>query len=188
MEFIQFIPEFLKPKYNILFGEHTLKYCSGMYDLDNNLLISGIENKDWQKLWLERSAYAPFSFDFEIHKIDLYINALGTKLKFDKALYDNEEEFYKVYLNWLNKDIGIDLLEDEVVITHFAHSCNGGIKIDTNGYTGIPGLYAIGELSSAIEGANRLGGNSVGGTLVFGKKIGRTYSAIPKNINKRSGN
>ncbi|OOR99072.1 FAD-binding dehydrogenase [Canicola haemoglobinophilus] len=170
MEFIQFIPAFLEPKYNILFGEHTLKYCSGMYDLNNKLLLPGIDDNNWNKLWLERSAYAPFSFDFESHKIDLHINSCGTKLKFNKELYENEEEFYKVYLNWLKDDIGIDLLKDEIVITHFAHSCNGGIKIDTNGYTGILGLYAVGELSSAIEGANRLGGNSVGGALVFGKK------------------
>jgi len=34
MEFIQFIPAFLKPKYNVLFGEHTLKYCSGMYNME----------------------------------------------------------------------------------------------------------------------------------------------------------
>ena len=168
MEFVQFIPAYLKPKYNVLFGEHTLKYCIGMYNTENQLLLDGIENEETKKLWIERSDYAPFSNDFESKEIDLKIPFEGVKLKYSEDLYKDKEEFYTVYLNWLKKDIGIDLLKDETVITHFAHSCNGGIKIDSNAFTGVKGLYAVGELSSAIEGANRLGGNSVGGALVFG--------------------
>ena len=38
-------------------------------------------------------------------------------------------------------------------------------------------LYAVGELSSAIEGANRLGGNSVGGALVFGNNAVKSAEA-----------
>ncbi|MGP4079163.1 FAD-binding protein [Pseudalkalibacillus sp. R45] len=41
--------------------------------------------------------------------------------------------------------------------------------IDTHGRTGVDGLYAIGELSFNIERANRLGGNSTGACMVFGK-------------------
>lgn len=182
MEFIQFIPAYLKPKYNVLFGEHTLKYCIGMYDIENKLLIDGIENENTKKLWIERSAYAPFSNDFESKEIDLKIPFEGVKLKYCENLYKDKEEFYRVYLNWLKKDIGIDLLKDETIITHFAHSCNGGIKIDSNAFTGVKGLYAVGELSSAIEGANRLGGNSVGGALVFGNNaVKNAYEYIKNN-------
>lgn len=182
MEFIQFIPAYLKPKYNVLFGEHTLKYCIGMYDIENKLLIDGIENENTKKLWIERSAYAPFSNDFESKEIDLKIPFEGVKLKYSENLYKDKEEFYRVYLNWLKKDIGIDLLKDETIITHFAHSCNGGIKIDSNAFTGVKGLYAVGELSSAIEGANRLGGNSVGGALVFGNNaVKNAYKYIKNN-------
>ena len=160
-----------KPKYNVLFGEHTLKYCTGIYDINDKLIFDGINNDENKRLFEERSSYAPFSYDFESSIIDLKISSIekniGVKLKYSEDLYKNEEEFYRVYLNWLKNDIGIDLLKDEAVITHFAHSCNGGIKIDINGFTGIKGLYAAGECSSAIEGANRLGGNSVGGALVF---------------------
>lgn len=176
MEFIQFIPAFIKPVYNTLFGEHTLKYCNGMYDLDNKLLIEGVENNKLSPLWLERSDYAPFSFDFLSHKIDLKIfdemekTQRGVKLKFLQELYKDVGEFYIVFLKWLKDEIKIDMCEDEVIISHFAHSCNGGIKIDENGETGIKGVYAIGELSSGIEGANRLGGNSMGASLVFGNR------------------
>ena len=67
MEFIQFIPAFITPVYNTLFGEHTLKYCLGMYDLEGNLLYEGDKNRD---IWLERSSYAPFSCDFKSSEID----------------------------------------------------------------------------------------------------------------------
>ena len=183
IEFVQFIPAYLKPKYNVLFGEHTLKYCIGMYNTENKLLLDGIENEETKKLWIERSAYAPFSNDFESKEIDLKIPFEGVKLKYSEDLYKDKEEFYTVYLNWLKKDIGIDLLKDETVITHFAHSCNGGIKIDSNAFTGVKGLYAVGELSSAIEGANRLGGNSVGGALVFGNNAVKNAFEYIKNNN-----
>lgn len=182
MEFIQFIPAYLKPKYNVLFGEHTLKYCTGIYDINNKLIFDCLNNEKNKKLCMERSAYAPFSNDFESKEIDLKINIEGVKIKYSEDLYKDKEEFYKVYLNWLKKDIGIDLLKDETVITHFAHSCNGGIKIDSNGFTGINGLYAVGELSSAIEGANRLGGNSVGASLVFANNaVKDAFNYIKKN-------
>ncbi len=182
MEFIQFIPAYLKPKYNVLFGEHTLKYCIGMYDVNDKLILDGINNEEIKKLLIERSAYAPFSNDFESKEIDLKIPFDGVKLKYSEDLYKDKEEFYTVYLNWLKKEMNIDLLKDETVITHFAHSCNGGIKIDSNAFTGVNGLYAVGELSSAIEGANRLGGNSVGGALVFGNNaVKSTYKYIRKN-------
>ena len=182
MEFIQFIPAYLKPKYNVLFGEHTLKYCIGMYDVNDKLILDGINNEEIKKLLIERSAYAPFSNDFESKEIDLKIPFDGVKLKYSKDLYKDKEEFYTVYLNWLKKEMNIDLLKDETVITHFAHSCNGGIKIDSNAFTGVNGLYAVGELSSAIEGAKRLGGNSVGGALVFGNNaVKSAYKYIRKN-------
>lgn len=176
MEFIQFIPAFLKPVYNTLFGEHTLKYCIGMYDIKNNLILNGIEDKKLANLWEERSGYAPFSFDFTSHKIDLKIfeelekNGSGVKLKFSELLYKDKGEFYTVFLEWLKNKMGIDMVKDEIIITHFAHSCNGGIKINKDGETGVKGVYAIGELSSGVEGANRLGGNSMGASLVFGKR------------------
>ena len=182
MEFIQFIPAYLKPKYNVLFGEHTLKYCIGMYDINNELILDGINNEEIKKLLIERSAYAPFSNDFESKEIDLKIHFDGVRLKYSEDLYKDKEEFYTVYLNWLKNEMNIDLLKDDIVITHFAHSCNGGIKIDSNAFTGVNGLYAVGELSSAIEGANRLGGNSVGGALVFGNNaVKSAYKYIRKN-------
>src|ERR1044072_1381399 len=50
----------------------------------------------------------------------------------------------------------------------------GGIAVDA--YTGesdVPGLFAVGECSGGMHGANRLGGNSLSDLLVFGKRAGQ---------------
>ena len=63
------------------------------------------------------------------------------------------------------------------------HHTMGGVTIDTNcrviGTNGkvIPGLYAAGEITGGIHGANRLGGNAVVDTVVFGKLAGDTVIA-----------
>ena len=59
----------------------------------------------------------------------------------------------------------------------------GGVTIDTSGHVIgtngkiIPGLYAAGEITGGIHGANRLGGNAVVDTVVFGKLAGDTVVA-----------
>jgi succinate dehydrogenase/fumarate reductase flavoprotein subunit len=49
----------------------------------------------------------------------------------------------------------------------------GGLACDENGETDLPGLFAVGECSCiSVHGANRLGGNSLLETVVFGKRVG----------------
>lgn len=177
LEFIQFIPGITTPKYKTLFGEHTLKYCLSLYDDQGNDVFSQLSALEKSALFTERSGYAPFSYDFPSHIFDTclqsYIShgqADGIQVRFHPALYQDSSEFYVVYLRWLKQTIGIDLIEDPVKIAPFAHSCNGGIKIDADGQSQVTGLFAVGEIASAIEGANRLGGNSVGGALVFASR------------------
>jgi len=57
------------------------------------------------------------------------------------------------------------------------HFFMGGIIINENSETGINGLYAAGEVCGGIHGANRLGGNAIGETLVFGTIAGRRAAA-----------
>lgn len=74
----------------------------------------------------------------------------------------------------------IHLLRDQVIIRPFAHSCNGGIEINEYAQTAVRGLFAVGEVSACIEGANRPGrGNSVGGSLVFAK---RAIQKVVENV------
>jgi succinate dehydrogenase/fumarate reductase flavoprotein subunit len=53
-----------------------------------------------------------------------------------------------------------------------AHHVMGGVRIDIMGATNLPGLFAAGEVTGGLHGANRLGGNALTETLVFGARAG----------------
>ncbi|MCY4035075.1 MAG: L-aspartate oxidase [Hyphomicrobiales bacterium] len=69
---------------------------------------------------------------------------------------------------------GIDPCREAFPVLPAAHYHMGGIAIDANGRTSLPGLWACGEVaSSGCHGANRLAGNSLGEAIVFAKRIAR---------------
>jgi fumarate reductase (CoM/CoB) subunit A len=53
-----------------------------------------------------------------------------------------------------------------------AHHSMGGAKIDATGATSVPGLFAAGEAAGGLHGANRMGGNALSETVVFGARAG----------------
>src|SRR6185437_14749762 len=64
--------------------------------------------------------------------------------------------------------VGYDMAKEPVQVTPTAHFQMGGMRIDTECRTSIPGLYAAGEDAGGVHGANRLGGNGVAESIVFG--------------------
>jgi len=71
-------------------------------------------------------------------------------------------------------EAGFDLSRDLVPVAPAAHYLVGGVLVDVNGRTSLPGLYASGEVaSSGLHGANRLASNSLLEGLVFSRRIGR---------------
>ncbi|MBQ7182409.1 MAG: FAD-binding protein [Clostridia bacterium] len=68
---------------------------------------------------------------------------------------------------------GIDLTRDIIEVGPAPHSMMGGVLIDENAWTKVPGLYAAGEVTGGLHGANRLGGNAGAETYVFGRAAGR---------------
>jgi fumarate reductase (CoM/CoB) subunit A len=66
-----------------------------------------------------------------------------------------------------------------------AHHSMGGAKIDATGATSVPGLFAAGEAAGGLHGANRMGGNALSETLVFGARAGSAAAAWASG--KRSG-
>ena len=69
--------------------------------------------------------------------------------------------------------IGVDLAEDAVEVAPTAHYSMGGIKINPQtGETTIDNLYAVGEATAGVHGANRLGGNSLAETVALGAIVG----------------
>lgn len=80
---------------------------------------------------------------------------------------------YKPYLQrYLN--CGIDLRTTPVPVAPAAHTSCGGVIINKNCCTGVPGLLACGEVAGGLHGANRLGGNAGLETMVFGRIAGAT--------------
>jgi fumarate reductase (CoM/CoB) subunit A len=73
----------------------------------------------------------------------------------------------------LTRKHGVDLRTERVEVRPAAHYAMGGIKIDERAETGVAGLFAAGEATGGIHGANRLGNNSLLDTVVFGIRAGR---------------
>src|SRR5262249_55313726 len=68
----------------------------------------------------------------------------------------------------------IDPVKEMIPVRPVVHYMMGGVPTDINGATPLPGLYAAGEVACvSINGANRLGSNSLPELLVFGARAGR---------------
>ncbi len=73
-----------------------------------------------------------------------------------------------------SKYAGIDPVYEPIPVRPVVHYCMGGIDTDNDGATSLPGLFAAGEVACvSINGANRLGSNSLTELLVFGARSGR---------------
>ncbi len=69
---------------------------------------------------------------------------------------------------------GIDIARDPVPVRPGAHYMVGGLRVDLDGRTSVPGLWAVGECaSSGLHGANRMGSNSLLEGIVLGERAGR---------------
>jgi L-aspartate oxidase len=73
---------------------------------------------------------------------------------------------------------GLDITRDRIPVRPGAHYMVGGVAVDLDGHTTVPGLWAAGEVtSSGLHGANRLASNSLLEGLVFGEACGRGAAA-----------
>jgi len=68
-----------------------------------------------------------------------------------------------------------------------AHFCTGGVGIDPQGRTRVPGLYAAGEVTGGLHGANRMAGNALTEALVFGARAGKAASLWAGQIPPKEG-
>jgi fumarate reductase flavoprotein subunit len=75
------------------------------------------------------------------------------------------------------RDMGFDLARESVEVCPTAHYLMGGVKIDTACCSNLDGLFVAGEDSAGVHGANRLGGNGVACSTVFGGIAGDRMAA-----------
>ena len=76
----------------------------------------------------------------------------------------------------------IDITKEPMSIYPTLHYQNGGIKIDTDGASSVPGLFGAGECVGGIHGRNRLIGNSTLDIFVFGRRAGRAAAKYAKQV------
>ena len=77
-------------------------------------------------------------------------------------------------------DCGFDLAAGRVEVIPTAHYMMGGVEFDADCTTPLPRLYAAGEDTGGVHGANRLGGNGVANSTVFGGIAGDVMGARTK--------
>ena len=76
---------------------------------------------------------------------------------------------------------GIDITETPMEVGPTTHYVMGGVRVDADSQMStVPGLFAAGEVAGGLNGANRLGGNSLSDLLVFGKRAGEYAAAFAR--------
>lgn len=175
IEFMQMMPGFIEPRRNLVFNEKTWRYAHVDQPVD-------IEADKLDDLLEQRSGYGPFTSRLASRAIDLAIDQAGAEglaLHYDFPRED-VPEFVQTFATWLHDEHGI-APSDEMRVAMYAHAANGGIKIDKTAYTGVEGLYACGEATGGMHGADRIGGLSSANGIVFGRIAGA--SAARKALN-----
>jgi len=184
MEFIQIGPGVVYPSMHFIIHSHMWRFSPRLRnrlgeEFLDNYLPPGISRDEVLSL---KAMSFPFSVRTDARYVDIAISkemlaGRGTEhggVFFDvqhvlqQDLRDKAPITYQTFL-----DAGIDLSRDEIEIAPLVQSLNGGIKIDENAATTVPGLFAAGEASGGVHGADRPGGNNLADSQVFGYRGGQ---------------
>lgn len=170
LEFLQFMPGLVSPVENVVFNEKAFRFM----ELPPHVVqyLGGPEQAE--QLLDMRSWHGPFTSRLTSCRVDLAIHRAGADgLALRPHLDDELPEFARTYFDWLQSATGT-AADAPLRVAHYAHASNGGIRIDSQGRTGVPGLFAAGECTGGMHGADRIGGLSSANGLVFGQRAGTT--------------
>ena len=79
------------------------------------------------------------------------------------------------------ENVGVDIKHGPIEVAPTAHHFMGGLKIKEDASTSLKNLFGAGEVCGGVHGANRLGGNALADTQVFGKIAGVSASQASKD-------
>jgi len=98
----------------------------------------------------------------------------GNQIYLDISMIPNFSERFPT-ITALCRSNGIAIEDGKLPVVPGAHFLMGGIKVNVNGQTTLPGLFAVGEAAcTGVHGANRLASNSLLEGIVFGKQLALT--------------
>lgn len=166
-EFIQIMPGLTEPVQNVVFNERTFRFAE----------VEGFDAPGAAALLDERGGHGPFTASLADRAVDLAVVASGEAgARVSYHLPERLPEFMQTYFDWFRGAFGCGAA-DGVRIAPYAHASNGGILIGPDASTGVAGLYACGECTGGMHGADRIGGLSSANGLVFGHIAGTSAAA-----------
>lgn len=167
VEFQQIMCGLLAPARDIVFNERTFRYARLLAPDGTRLAVD-------DALLRMRSAHGPMTTRLPDLAVDLAVAATGAEgVTVEYDLPSPLPDFVGTYVRWARRALGPGWTRD-LRICHYAHASNGGVAIDAHARClGAPlGLFACGELTGGMHGADRIGGLSSANALVFGKIAG----------------
>lgn len=178
MEFMQMMLGYLNPAPKTIYNEKAYRFTR-FSDAGGAPMFQGPEGQALLEL---RSTHGPFTARLPSGQVDAAIFAAflsdsrGVTAEYLPQMRDDPPEFLQTYFTWLEQDKGVDWRQP-VQLGMFAHAANGGVRIRPDGSTGVPGLFACGEVTGGMHGADRIGGLSTANGLVFGGIAGASAAA-----------
>ena len=109
----------------------------------------------------------------------------GAYLSFEHVPVEKLREAFGPIIKKL-ADNGIDLTKGPIEVAPIAHYHMGGVRVNLDMSTDVPGLFAAGEAVGGANGANRLSGNAITEAITFGMQAGRAASAYAQANNAAS--
>ncbi|MDD2459176.1 MAG: FAD-binding protein [Eubacteriales bacterium] len=182
LEFMQIMPGYLSPIYKTVFNEKTFRFAQLTDSFDLPLLL---EMDQAQELLDERAGYGPFTSRLKSRLVDLALfkaqqaDPGGVTVAYAREMIEHPPELIRTYFEWMAKAKHLTMSEP-AKIGLFAHAANGGIRIDTTAATRVPGLFACGEATGGMHGADRIGGLSTANGLVFGGIAGHSAARFAR--------
>ena len=189
MEFIQIGPGVVFPKIDFIIHSHMWRFSPRLRNKQGEefldmYLPAGISRDEVLSL---KAMSFPFSVRTDAKYVDIamykeIIEGRGTKnggVYFDVNHISESELKEKAPITFQTfLDIGVNLHTGVIQIAPLVQNFNGGIKIDENAATNVAGLFAVGEVSGGVHGADRPGGNNLTDTQIFGYRGGRAVAEL----------
>lgn len=203
IEFMQLMPTFVHNNNACMVNEKTYKWAS-VYNAEK-VALGECNTQTWHERLLQRATYGPFTSRLAGKTIDLALAGIVTDtntlaktpgstrrgrstkptayVKYDK-LPSQLPEFAKTAFAAMQQH-HLDI-KGLLPVVHVAHASNGGIAIDTCAHAQtttqapLQGLFAAGECTGGMYGADRIGGLSSANCLVFGQIAGTRAALYAK--------